>query len=208
MTTAEARDTRYDRPGMGDTGQPAWDELHRTIRAYVGRRVRNPADAEDVVQRVFLRLHRGLDTLRDDERLLAWIYAAARNAVTDHYRAAARVREAAIGDASAFDDVASDAPDEATALATLASCVPPLLAHLPAADQEALRLTEVDGLTQADAAARLGLSISGMKSRVQRARKRLKGVVEACCRVELDRRGGVVSYEPREGAACGDCGDS
>jgi RNA polymerase sigma-70 factor (ECF subfamily) len=60
----------------------------------------------------------------------------------------------------------------------------------------------VEGITQAEAARRLGLSVSGMKSRVQRARARLRAVVDACCRVELDRRGGVVAYEPR-GRACG-----
>ena len=82
----------------------------------------------------------------------------------------------------------------------------PLMTELADVDREALRLVEVDGVTQVEAARRLGLSVSGMKSRVQRARSRLRSVVEACCRVELDRRGGLVDYEPR-GQGCG-CGSS
>jgi RNA polymerase sigma-70 factor (ECF subfamily) len=83
--------------------------------------------------------------------------------------------------------------------------VNPLLASLGQADREALRLVEVDGVTQVDAARRLGLSVSGMKSRVQRARARLRAVVDACCRLELDRRGGLIAYERRIGSGCGSC---
>ena len=66
--------------------------------------------------------------------------------------------------------------------------------------QKALILTEFEGLTQARAAAHLGLSTSGMKSRVQRARAQLKELLIACCQVDLDRRGDITSYTPRSGA--------
>jgi RNA polymerase sigma-70 factor (ECF subfamily) len=68
---------------------------------------------------------------------------------------------------------------------------------LPEPYREAVQLTELDGLTQADAAARLGLSVSGMKSRVQRGRERLKKMILDCCHVELDARGGVIDYRSR-----------
>ena len=48
-----------------------------------------------------------------------------------------------------------------------------------------------------EAAQRLGLSVSGMKSRVQRARLHLRTALDECCRIALDRRGGVISYEAR-----------
>ena len=66
-------------------------------------------------------------------------------------------------------------------------------------------LTELEGVTQKDAAAKLGLSISGMKSRVQRGRGKLKDVVLDCCEVELDRRGGLVDYRRRNGDVLGGC---
>ncbi|MDP1569415.1 MAG: RNA polymerase sigma factor SigZ [Vicinamibacterales bacterium] len=192
---------------MTGTTEPAWEDLQRTVRAFVRRRIRNPADVDDVVQRVFMRLHQGLGTLRDDERLHAWIHATARNVITDHYRASARQREWPAGVAGDMDALAVEPPgQENAALQELAGCMPPLLATLPAADREALQLTEIDGRTQAEAAALLGLSLSGMKSRVQRARRRLKGVVDTCCRVEMDRRGSIVSYERRAGTACDGCG--
>jgi RNA polymerase sigma-70 factor (ECF subfamily) len=61
-----------------------------------------------------------------------------------------------------------------------------------------LELTDVQGLTQKELAERLNLSLSGAKSRVQRAREKLKGVLTECCHIEVDRRGRVVDWESRQ----------
>jgi RNA polymerase sigma-70 factor (ECF subfamily) len=77
-----------------------------------------------------------------------------------------------------------------------------MLRELDPPYQEAVTLTELRGVTQAEAAKRAGISFSGMKSRVQRARKRLRTVLEECCRIQLDRRGGIIGYEPRQPDSC------
>jgi RNA polymerase sigma-70 factor, ECF subfamily len=187
-----------------------WEQLHTNIRRFVGGRVRNAADVDDVVQRVFLRVHEALPTLRDDDRLHAWVYQTTRNAIADYYRVPAQRRELSAG---GFEDLAGDSDpavnedsaDERSALSELAGCLKPLFEELPFPDQEALRLVEFDGVTQVDAARHLGLSVSGMKSRVQRARQRLKAIFEDCCRIDVDRRGGIMSYEPRREAPCERC---
>jgi len=186
-----------------------WHEMHDSLHGFVRRRVREPADADDVVQRIFLQVHRALPTLRDPSRLQAWLFQTARRAIADHYRTPAYRRELPVG--TTAEDLPDDArpvesdADEASALQELAGCLRPLLARLGTRDRDALRLIDVEGLTQVEAARRLGVSVSGMKSRVQRARGRFRTVIEACCRVELDRRGGVLSYEPRAAAACAGC---
>lgn len=191
-----------------------WSELHGGITAFVRRRVRNPADVDDIVQRVFVSVHRGLDSLRDDERLHGWIYRTARNAIIDYYRVPRR--EVASGDASDMANISRDveAPasleEERSALTELAACVQPLLDQLSTQDAEALRLTDIQGVTQGEAARQLGLSVSGMKSRVQRARTRFKEVVQECCRVNLDSRGGIIGYQTLRANACdpySDCGE-
>ena len=67
-------------------------------------------------------------------------------------------------------------------------------------------LTEFEGLTQKAAAEHIGLSLSGMKSRVQRGRAQLRGKILECCHIEFDRRGGVADYEvldcPVRGPVC------
>jgi RNA polymerase sigma-70 factor (ECF subfamily) len=77
-----------------------------------------------------------------------------------------------------------------------------MIEQLPAKHRDALVLAELEGTTQAEAATRHGVSLSGMKSRVQRARRGLRDAILECCRVALDRRGGVIGYEKRESACC------
>ena len=79
------------------------DALARVPRAapgFVARRVSNPADVDDIVQRVFLQMHRSLGRIRAGERIHAWLYSTARRAIVDYYRAGTRRREVPAGDAA------------------------------------------------------------------------------------------------------------
>jgi RNA polymerase sigma-70 factor (ECF subfamily) len=186
-----------------------WQELHGNLRAFIARRVRNQADVDDLVQRVLLLIVKGLGSLRDAERLHAWVYRTARNAIVDYYRSAAGRRELAAGDAGDLESAEAAAPpplldeDEGAALRELATCLAPMLGQLSPAYQEAIRIVDLEGATQQEAAERAGVSLSGMKSRVQRGRQQLRAVLEECCRIDLDRRGGISAYAARHPGACG-----
>jgi RNA polymerase sigma-70 factor, ECF subfamily len=190
------------------TGLP-WEELHGNLRAFISRRVRNQADVDDLVQRVLLQIVKGIGSLRDGGRLHAWVYKTARNAILDHYRSAPVRREVPSGAAADFDGEAAGVAfedDERTALSELAACMAPMIDRLPDAYRQAVIWADLEGVTQAEAARRAGVSLPGMKSRVQRGRQQLKAVLEACCRVDLDRRGAIAAYEPQRPDACGSCG--
>lgn len=194
-------------PDVSLSTEGVWAELRANIRGFVGRRVRQPADVDDIVQRVFLQVHRALPTLRDSDRLHAWVYQTTRRAIADYYRAPSHTREVPAGAAVDLAPQVADAPDDdadGTALQELSACLKPLISSLAPADQQALQLVEFEGVTQVEAAARLGLSVSGMKSRVQRARLHLRAALDDCCRIALDRRGGIISYEARTDQ-CGTC---
>jgi RNA polymerase sigma-70 factor, ECF subfamily len=188
-----------------------WAELHEKIRAFVRRRVRNDADAEDIAQQCLLHAHDAAAMFDEPSRLYAWTFRTARNAVIDYYRSKARSlnRRAATSVDGLSEVLATPASDEGhDPLLELAGCVRPLISELPEPDRDALRTIDLDGGSQVALARALGLSISGMKSRVQRARQRLKHAVEVCCRVENDRRGAIVSYQNRESGACRHCSDA
>jgi RNA polymerase sigma-70 factor (ECF subfamily) len=151
---------------------------------------------------VFLQVHRALPTLRETDKLHAWVYQTTRRAIADFYRAPSQNREVATGTVEDIANqlAASDTPeDDELASRELSTCLRPLMRGLTVADQEALQMVEFDGVTQVEAAARLGLSVSGMKSRVQRARSHLRSALHDCCRIAVDRRGGVISYEGKSG---------
>lgn len=182
---------------MIDAGaRGAWSELETRLRPFVARRVPTPADVDDIVQDTFLRMHRGVGELRDDERFGPWVYQVARSAIAEHQRARARH---VLADADAPE---TEAPptSEGSAEELLAMAIGPLIAQLPSPYREALTLTELEGLSQKAAADMLGVSLTAMKSRVQRGRAKLREIVEQCCEVALDARGRVIDCTPRDKA--------
>jgi RNA polymerase sigma-70 factor (ECF subfamily) len=194
---------------MEAASEEMWRALHERLHAFIARRVA-PADVDDLVQEVLLRIHRWIDTLDRADRLDAWIYQITRNAIIDHYRARARHDDSLAheADLSATAELANRSIDEAHEVEAgreLAGCLTPLVERLAEPYRQAVSLVELEGVPQVDAAVRIGLSTSGMKSRVQRARQQLKALLLACCHVEIDRRGGVVDYEASSGQ-CGTCG--
>lgn len=177
-----------------------WADFAAPLKAFLTRRLPPGVDADDVRQEVFLRLQEHLPSLAQVERLDAWIYRIARNAITDSLRG--KRRRLSFEERLALEErVAEELAPESTAAAELAPCLTSLIARLDEPYRAALQMTELEGLTQAAAAKRLGVSSSGMKSRVQRARAQLQALLVRCCRVELDARGGIVGYTPR--ATCG-----
>lgn len=196
--------TSHQRRDAPDS-EAIWRGFHDRLLAFVRRRVPSPEIAEDILQDVMLRVHRHADELEQVDAVGAWVYRIARNAIIDHHRRASNHRELLAGievDPEAIEPEA-DAPD---VRAELADCISPLVDQLPAIYREALTLCELEGLSQADAATRVGLTVSGMKSRVQRARRQLKQVLLQCCDVELDARSSIAGYR-RRNASCGciDC---
>jgi RNA polymerase sigma-70 factor (ECF subfamily) len=152
--------------------------------------VHDAALAEDIVQGVLLRALERFAQLRDPTRARAWIHRMALNAVADHYRQ----RRELVGLPESLEASEPDPADDVRA--EVVQCLAPLMRALPPTYREILEMTELGGLTQQEAAARLGLSLPGAKSRAQRARAMLRERLMKSCAPELDVRGGVMTYRP------------
>jgi RNA polymerase sigma-70 factor (ECF subfamily) len=176
----------------------AHQDLEHRLRPFVARRV--PAsEIDDVLQDVFVRVQRGLPALRDEERLVPWLYQVARSAVQESVRQRARHPVAGHeAEELAAPESESSVPTE-TGLAAFAAAA---VTRLPSPYREALTLTELQGMTQLAAAKLLEISPSGMKSRVQRGREKLRELLESSCDISLDVRGAVIACEPRGNSNC------
>ena len=190
-------------PEMPSTDQ-AYREMRARLRAFIARRVADPETADDLTQDVMLRLARqGLDDLDDP---VAWLYRVARNALVDHYRK--RRDPEPIGlDHRPLDRAATNpfAEDHAIARRELARCLPPLIEHLREPYRSAVQAVDLDGMTHHAAAQLAGISVPGMKSRVQRGRRQLRQLLMDCCTIELSATRGVTDYNSPSGCTPGHC---
>jgi RNA polymerase sigma-70 factor (ECF subfamily) len=174
-----------------------YEQLGATLRGVLRRQVRDEHLADDLVQETFLRIHDKLGGLRDDERLRPWVFRVARNVVVDHFR-----KRSESPDGSVEHAPEETVEDTTNFNAEFGEWLARAVEQLPDTYREAVRLAELEGLRQQDVAERLGLTLSGAKSRVQRGRELLRGMLQACCHVELDRYGNVVDYRPRQACGC------
>ena len=174
---------------MVPTTEKVWEEFNIGLKHFIFKHVQDEPSAEDILQDVFLKIHTHIGSLRESDKLQGWIYQIARNAITDYYRAhkfTPDLPEVPYVPEDPFDDVVSD----------LVPYVKKIVDNLPHDYRQALILTEYEGLTQRELAERLGISISGAKSRVQRAKEKVKLMLLKCCHFQFDSLGRIIDYEP------------
>ncbi|MBR0598753.1 RNA polymerase sigma factor SigZ [Sinanaerobacter chloroacetimidivorans] len=174
-----------------------FEEVGIPLKVFIRRRVNNDQDTEDILQNVFLKIHQNIHTIKDYNKIHPWIYQITRNAVIDFYR----TQKGEIITDDFIREMNRDTFEGGNVNEEIGQCLKLIICHLPEKYKEALLLTEFQNLTQKELAEHLGLTLSGAKSRVQRARAKLKELLLCCCRVEFDHYGNVIDYERR----CGNC---
>ncbi len=149
-------------------------EQARTILAYALRRVENPEDAADVVAETFLVAWRRLDEVPVGSRERLWLYAVARRVTANARRAegrrtrlAERLAETLRTELATHPDPGGEAAEALRAMAGLGE-----------EDRELLLLVTWEGLSPSEAGRVLGLSSLAARSRVHRARRRLRALLE------------------------------
>lgn len=195
-------------PAVGEVPCPDdgfWNEIAGRLRHFIQSRVHDAHTAEDLVQDVLLKTQRSLSTA-PMHNLSAWMFTIAGNVVIDHYRSDKHRRSDALNDETPVEE-------SKTAVVTeLSGCIRPMLSRLPDLYREALEQTDLGHLTQVELADQLGLSLPGLKSRIQRAREQLRTILVSCCAPVTRSDGSVVSHEcecePPEycGQKSGKCG--
>lgn len=175
------------------TTEQIWYVLHEPLAMFIRRRVADETAVEDILQEVFLKIHMHIETLRNGEKLQGWVYQIARNQIIDYYRR--KTLNVTLEDAEVLLSV-EEMPEE-DMRTKLAPSIREMVNSLPAQYREALLLTDYEGLSQRELATQLGLSFSGAKSRVQRAREKLRQMLLDCCHFEFDRLGRVIDYQSR-----------
>jgi len=168
----------------------AWTAHEPELRGWLRHRLGNTAEADDLLQDLFLKALRQGDRFCSVQNARAWLFEVARNTLADRLRVARQMVELP-------EDLLAPV-DEVDTVDTLTACLPRVLSELSAQDREAITSCDLQGMPQAEFAAAHGLSLSAAKSRVQRARQRLRERMTQACQVQLDEIGHVADFVPRD----------
>jgi RNA polymerase sigma-70 factor (ECF subfamily) len=167
----------------------AWKNNESELRGWLRHRLGNHEQAEDLVQDLFVKaLHQG-EHFCQLQNPRAWLFEVARNTLTDHVR---RHRE--------LTELPDDLPhttEQVDTVDTLTHCLARVLTELDADDREVISLCDLQGMAQAEFAKHKSLNLSTAKSRLQRARQRLRAHMTLVCQVKHDDSGCVSDFVPR-----------
>lgn len=168
----------------------AWTAHEAELHHWARRRLRNPDEADDLIQDLFLKALRQGERFCSVHNARAWLFEVARNTLADRLRVARDTVELPEDLSAPVDD--TDTVDRLTA------CLPRVLAELSNEDRDAITQCDLQGMAQAAFAETRGLSLSAAKSRLQRARLHLKARMTQACQVQLDATGQVADFVPRQ----------
>lgn len=150
------------------------------IHGYLLRMARQRALADDLLQHTFLKVHRARAAYVRGADPIPWIYSIAHRTFLDEARRTKRAIVRVGGDdelpepAADLTGQSADRRDEPRADPELLAATLDALAHLPAAQREALVLTKLDGKTVAEAAEIAGTTVGAMKVRAHRGYEALR----------------------------------
>ncbi len=176
---------------MGNESNFIFHQYRDRLYNFIMSRVNDQDITDDILQDVFLKIHMKMDTLKDLNKIHSWIYQITRNTIIDHFRSIDQTYELL----DSYNEPSSE-PDP-TERDKISSWIRPIIENLPDKYREALLLSEIGGLSQKETAKKIGLSIPGTKSRIQRGRGLVKKMLMQCCHFEFDRRGRVLNYSEK-----------
>ena len=174
-------------------------EFRPQIRRHLGAMVHDPELAEDLTQETYGRALAQLDSLRDPQAGLAWLYRIATTTALDRLRrktpTTLALDEGTIEEVEALG--ARERPgisliEEALERSEMSACIQDYLQALPDDYRVAILLHDVHGLTNLEVASLVGCSLATAKIRVHRAHEKLRDTLRGACDFHFDDRGVLV----------------
>lgn len=170
-----------------------WMEHQKELHNFVYKRVKDRDVANDISQEVLLKVYNFCNKRSGVKNVRSWLFQIAQNTIIDHFRKQSKFTDKDIPE--------KPVEDENLAFNDAAKFILPMIEFLPESYSIPLKLSDIDGMKQADIAKQLGLGLPATKSRIQRARQLLMEEFITCCHFEKDPTGNLLSFEIKESCA-------
>jgi len=176
-----------------------WFRFNTKLKSFILSKVKDNALADDLLQEVFIKIHRHIGQLKDENKLQAWVYQVARNTVYDFFRSQGGKTDLDVNEVEVVEEEA----DNQYMSETIEDMVK-MMGEMPAEYCDVICLTELGGMSHKEYAEKKGLSHTAAKTRAFRARNMLKDLLMKCCHYQFDKYGTVINIQPAGCCCCCD----
>ena len=176
-----------------------WNNFDKQLSTLICRKANHEDHCHDILQDVYIKVIENIDKIGKARNTKSYLLKMADNAVTDYYRKKVNKSHSDITENILATDE-SELNDTSLQLADC--CLRPMIESLDPVYKEALLLTELEGLTQKQYAEKVGITYTNAKTRVQRARRKLKDVILGCCAYKFDKYGNIISCQKKLEKCC------
>ena len=185
---------------MNYSTEEVWYNFNQQLYSFIYKRVNNKVESEDILQNVFIKIHKNIDNLSEREKLAPWIYRIARNTIIDYYRKTGKNRQVEYNE----ELIPPEINYKGDLYCEIKTCLKSFVGILPDKYRESVELSELSGMKQKDVAKELKISLPAAKSRILRGKEMIKQHFVDCCKFKLDEKGNLVGGDwPNEN--CEEC---
>lgn len=166
-----------------------WNNFSEDLLQFINSKTNNKDASKDILQDVFVKVHTNLDKLRNQDKVSSWVYQITRNSIIDYFR------KGKLNTSISELDIEDKLPDESL---DFSSCLNSFIKALDPKDQDVLNKTVYGNTSQKEYAKELGIPYSSLKSRVQRAKLKLKNLFTDCCHLTMDSYGNIIDAKNKD----------
>ena len=174
-----------------------YDQYYESVRKFILAYVKDEWVADDLIQETFIKVQKNLKSVKDPAKLSSWIFRIAYNLCHDHYRQSKR---ASFNQRNIQQEIVSfkeAVVQKKLEQQQMGQCVQDKMDLLPTDYRTVLILSDIMAFNQKEIAEILDISVSNVKVRVHRARKKFRTILEEHCSFEVDERS-VLVCDPKE----------
>jgi RNA polymerase sigma-70 factor (ECF subfamily) len=177
------------------TTKEVWTTYSEDLRRFILSKIKDAVITEDILQDTFMKVHTKLHTLKDESKIKSWLFSVARYTLLDYFRTSK--------DTFQLEDLEIEADAEISKHSEQ-DCLRGIVKNLPKKYRDPLFLADIKGMKQQEVADQLKLSLSTVKSQIQRARKQIAEGFMDCCGFVMNEEGYLVG-EIQDKADCKVC---
>jgi len=170
-----------------------WKKLNKKLLLCIKKRIKNKEDAEDILQDVYVKLHKNINYLNDEKKIISWVDTITQNTINDYYKKTCRRKNIN------FEEYYKNLTQEEKNYLNdeILISIKKIISELPKNSKEIIELYVFKKLSHKEICKKLEIKENTSKSRLKRAREKLKNKLNKCCIFQTDKFGNILNYEKK-----------